>query len=80
MMTALTIHLQEDKYERLTWVATQRQLSVTQLMEDLSSRALVEFDGYLRFLARATQGHPEEGLALLEKLDALEEAQAERLR
>lgn len=73
MMTALTIHLQEDKYERLTWVATQRQLSVTQLMEDLSTRALAEFDGYLRFLARATQGHPEEGLALLEKLDALEE-------
>ena len=44
-------------------------MSLNKLMEELSTIALVEFDAETRFRAMATQGNPERGIALLDKLD-----------
>jgi hypothetical protein len=41
-------------------------------MEELSTIALVEFDTYTRFKAMAALGDRQAGLALLDKLDAVE--------
>ena len=39
------------------------------LFEELSARALVEFDAETRFRARAAHGDPQAGLALLDGLE-----------
>ncbi|MEA5512418.1 toxin-antitoxin system HicB family antitoxin [Crocosphaera sp. UHCC 0190] len=70
-MATLTIRLPDDKHYRLKELAQARGISVNKLIEELSTIALAEFDAYCRFRAMAAKGNPEEGLRLLEKLDAL---------
>ncbi len=72
-MATLTIRLPDDKHYRLKELAQARGISVNKLIEELSTIALAEFDVYCRFRAMAAKGNPEEGLKLLEKLDALTE-------
>jgi predicted DNA-binding ribbon-helix-helix protein len=72
-MAALTIRLPDDKHTRLKKLAESKGISINELIEELSTIALVEFDTHTRFKAMATQGNPEEGLKLLAKLDALTE-------
>jgi hypothetical protein len=43
-------------------------------MEELATIALAEFDAETRFRARAARGSAAEGLRLLDKLDAADEA------
>jgi hypothetical protein len=43
---------------------------MNKLIEELSTVALAQFDAELRFRARAARGSAEEGLRLLDKLDA----------
>jgi predicted transcriptional regulator len=69
-MTTLTIRLPDDKHARLKQLAEHRQISMNQLIEELSTVALAQFDAELRFRARATRGSAEEGLRLLDQLDA----------
>lgn len=69
-MSVLTIRLPDDKHERLKALAKARGISVNKLMEELSTIALVEFDAETRFRSMVTQGNPEEGIAILDKLDA----------
>ncbi len=68
-MGTLTIRLPDDKHERLKALAASKGISVNKLIEDLSTRALTEFDAETRFRAMAAQGNIEEGLAILDKLD-----------
>ena len=70
-MATLTIRLPDDKHERLKELAQSRGISVNKLMEELSTIVLAEFDAYTRFKAMAAIGNPQEGLNLLDKLDAL---------
>lgn len=70
-MATLTIRLPDDKHYRLKELALARGISVNKLIEELSTIALAEFDAYCRFRAMAAKGSPEEGLKILEKLDAL---------
>lgn len=70
-MATLTIRLPDDKHTRLKKLAKSRGISINKLIEELSTIALVEFDTQTRFKAMAAQGNPEEGLKLLDKLDAL---------
>ena len=69
-MSTLTLRLPDDKHDRLRQLAKHRNMSLNKLFEELSTIVLSEFDAEMRFRARAASGSREEGLALLEKLDA----------
>ena len=73
-MATLTIRLPDDKHARLRQLARQRKISLNKLMEELATIALTEFDTETRFHARAARGSVAEGLRLLDKLDAADEA------
>ena len=69
-MATLTIRLPDDKHTRLKELAQSRGISVNKLMEELSTIVLAEFDTYNRFKVMATRGNVQEGLRILDKLDA----------
>jgi predicted transcriptional regulator len=69
-MATLTIRLPDDKHARLKQLAEHRQISMNKLIDELSTVALAQFDAELRFRARAARGSTEEGLRLLDQLDA----------
>lgn len=68
-MTALTIRLPDDKYERLKALSKRRGTSVNRLIDEMATLMLAEFDAEARFALRAErgQGQSERGLALLRK-------------
>ncbi len=70
-MATLTIHLPDEKHNRLKELAQAKGISVNKLIEELSTLALAEFDGYTRFKTMAATGNPEDGLRILTKLDNL---------
>ncbi len=67
-MPTVTVHLSDAKYARLRQMAEQRGISMDQLIDELSTLALADFDAETRFLARTGLGSREEGLALLDLL------------
>ena len=70
MMSTLTVRLPDDTHERLKDLARSRGLSVNKLMEELSTIAVAHHDAEMRFRAVAARGSVEEGLKVLDKLDA----------
>lgn len=69
-MSALTIRLPDDKYERLKELARQRQTSVNRLFDDMATALLADADAQTRFALRAASGKKlgtEHGRALLKK-------------
>jgi hypothetical protein len=70
-MATLTIRLPDDKHARLKELAISRGISINKLVEELSTIALTEFDAFTRFKTMAAMGDPQVGLAILDKLDAL---------
>jgi predicted DNA-binding protein len=75
-MATLTIRLPDDQHERLKALAHSQGMSVTKLIEELSTKALVEFDAYTRFKSMAAIGDVQVGLKILDKLDALSNSNA----
>ena len=71
-MATLTIRLPDALRDRLAAMATQRGVSVSKLMEELSVRALTEHDTEMRFRLRAARGKVERGSAVLDKLDRIQ--------
>ncbi|MCA6522102.1 MAG: toxin-antitoxin system HicB family antitoxin [Pseudanabaena sp.] len=69
-MATLTIRLPDDKHTRLKELAQSRGISINKLMEELSTIVLAEFDTYNRFKVMAARGNVQEGLRILDKLDA----------
>ena len=69
-MATLTVRLPDDKHDRLKALATYKNVSINKLMEELSTRALAEFDSEIRFRTLAAAGDTKKGLKLLDKLDA----------
>jgi predicted transcriptional regulator len=67
-MSALTIRLPDDKYERLKEIARRRNTSVNRLIDEMATLMLAEFDAETRFLLRADRGRDKvaRGLVLLE--------------
>lgn len=55
-MTALTIRLPDDKYERLKAAAKQRGTSVNRLIDEMATLLLAEVDAEARFQLRAARG------------------------
>jgi predicted transcriptional regulator len=69
-MSTLTIRLPDDTAERLKTLARARKLSVNKLIEELSTQAITAADVELRFKMLASQGDPDQALAILDRLDA----------
>jgi predicted DNA-binding ribbon-helix-helix protein len=69
-MKTLTVRLPKDKHTRLKALAEYKKMSLNKLIEDISTKALVEFDSEVRFKALAATGNVDKGLAILDKLDA----------
>ena len=69
-MATLTIRIPDDKHSRLKALAQYRHVSLNKLVEELSTRALAEFDSEVRFRALAARADSGKGLDLLDKLDA----------
>jgi hypothetical protein len=61
-MATLTIWLRE--------LARRCSKSINKLMEELATISITEFDAETRFRSLAARGSAENGLALLDKLDA----------
>ncbi len=75
-MGTLTVRLPDEQHQRLKALAKRRRISVNKLMEELSTRAIVEFDVETRFRAMATRGSVDQGLDALRQLDEAFERQA----
>lgn len=68
-MSTLTIRLPSDQHERLKALAAARGTSLNKLFEELSTKALTEFDAETRFRLRAAKGDRQRGLQILDALD-----------
>jgi predicted DNA-binding protein len=68
-MSTLTIRLPSDQHERLKALAASRGTSLNKLFEELTTKALTEFDAETRFRLRAAKGDKTRGIEILEKLD-----------
>ena len=68
-MSALTLRLPDQKHERLKAMAEQRGISLSRMLDELTTQALVEFDTETRFMLRTQRGsnRVERGLELLRK-------------
>ncbi|MDD2365897.1 MAG: hypothetical protein PHN84_07000 [Desulfuromonadaceae bacterium] len=68
-MSALTLRLPDEKYQRLKDMARHRGQSVNRLLDEVTSLLLAEFDAETRFALRAKRGSgkSERGLELLAK-------------
>lgn len=68
-MSALTIRLPDEKYERLKALSKRRGTSVNRLIDEMATLLLAEFDAEARFQMRVArgQGQAERGRALLRK-------------
>lgn len=55
-MSVLTIRLPEDKDERLKALSKRRGTSVNQLIDEMATWLLAEFDAEARFQLRAQRG------------------------
>ena len=69
-MSTLTIRIPDDTHGRLKEIARQRGMSVNKLVEELSTVAIAPYDAETRLRVMAARGSVEEGLRVLDKLDA----------
>ncbi len=68
-MSALTIRLPDEKYERLKLLSKRRGTSVNRLIDEMATVLLAEADAEARFLVRAGRGRGREaeGVELLRR-------------
>ncbi len=69
-MSTLTVRLPDDTHARMKVLARHRAVSVNKLMEELCTIAVTQHDAETRFRALAARGSIEDGLRVLDKLDA----------
>ena len=69
-MSTLTIRLPADTHARMKILARHRAMSVNKLMEELCTVAITQHDAETRFRALAARGSVDEGLRILDRLDA----------
>ena len=68
-MSALTIRMPDEKYDRLKQLSRVRKISINRLVDEMTTIMLTEFDAETRFHMRAERGRgkADRGLALLAK-------------
>lgn len=70
-MSALTIRIPDEKYERLKALSKRRRTSVNKLIEEMATLLLAEADAETHFQLRTSRsrGKQERRLALLEEAE-----------
>lgn len=71
-MSTLTIRMPDDTHARLRSLARTRGVSINKLIEEMATATLSGHDAEVRFRLMAARGKPERGLAILDRLDALD--------
>jgi predicted DNA-binding protein len=73
-MSALTLRLPDPKYQRLKALAKSKGVSVNQLLNEVTTLILAEFDLKTQFEIRASRGQDkvERGLDLLAKAKSID--------
>ena len=68
-MSSITLRLPDDKHQRLKSMAEKRGMSINQLLNEMATLLLADFDAETRFRLRAERGRgkTERGLELLRK-------------
>ena len=68
-MSAITLRLADDKHQRLKILSEQRGVSINQILNEMTTLLLADFDAETRFKVRAKRGKgkTERGLGLLAK-------------
>ena len=68
-MSAITLRLPDNNHQRLKKLAEQRGMSINQLLNEMTTLLLADFDAETRFRLRAERGKgkTERGLELLNK-------------
>lgn len=68
-MSALTIRMHDEKYERLKALSKHRGTSINRLIDEMATVMLAEFDAETRFITRAEHGQDQHsrGIELLQK-------------
>ncbi|MCY4029569.1 MAG: toxin-antitoxin system HicB family antitoxin [Acidobacteria bacterium] len=69
-MSTLTIRLPDETHARMKLLARRRDTSVNKLMEELCTIAVTQHDAETRFRALAARGSVDEGIRVLDRLDA----------
>ncbi len=73
-MTTVTLRLPDDTCQRLKRLAASRGMSLNKLMEELGTSAIAAYDAEVRFSAMAAGADREKALAVLDRLDAMDNA------
>jgi predicted transcriptional regulator len=73
-MSTLTVRLPDATSERLRAFARERGMSPEQLLAALGTEAIAAWDAQTRFRALAARGDPDAALAVLDRLDAEDQA------
>ena len=68
-MSAITLRLPDDKHQRLKILSEQRGMSINQILNEMTTLLLADFDAETRFKVRAKRGKgkTDRGLQLLAK-------------
>jgi len=68
-MSAITLRLADDKHQRLKILSEQRGISINQILNEMTTLLLADFDAETRFKVRAKRGKgkTKRGLDLLAK-------------
>ncbi len=71
-MSTLSVRLPDDVADRLKNLASNRKVSLNKLMNELSTKALLEEEAKQQFLAAQLRGNRKRGLKMLDELDTLD--------
>jgi hypothetical protein len=72
-MSTLTIRMPDATHARLRDLARARGVSINKLIEEMATATLSAHDAEVRFRLLAARGKPEQGLAILDRLDAADQ-------
>ncbi|MBN6739343.1 ribbon-helix-helix domain-containing protein [Acidithiobacillus sp. MC6.1] len=76
-MSALTVRLPDDKHRRLKELSKQRKVSVSRLIDEMTTLMLADFDAETRFQLRTSRGRGKvsRGLELLSRAEKAQNSQ-----
>lgn len=72
-MSAITIDLPKNQYEKLQQLADSQNMSVNKLLNNLSVMAISEYEAHKAFEERQRQGDIKAGLTIIQKLKSCQD-------
>lgn len=77
-MSTLTVRLPDETALRIKLLAQMRGMSVNKLIEQMSTQMITAWDTEMRFRTLASSGNTDKALAILDRLDGIENSSARR--